>query len=113
MKTSLKNLAAEMKPGAKKGEGEHPSAVLRRPFDSETPPPTNTASYPTAQTREGTRQLSGHYPADDVQAFRILAAEQDKDVQELLAEAMNMAFERYGKSNRVPVTSGRRTKSRR
>jgi hypothetical protein len=57
--------------------------------------------------------LSGHYPAEDVQAFRILAAEQDKDVQELLAEAMNMLFDRYGRPNRVPVTSGRRTKARR
>lgn len=99
MKSSLKNLAREITP--------------ERPAKASTPAEEAAPSYPTAQTREGTRQLSGHYPADDVQAFRILAAEQDKDVQELLAEAMNMAFERYGKSNRVPVTSGRRTKSRR
>ena len=96
MKASLKNLARDMKP--------EPAPA---------PLPAPEASYPTAQTRSGTRQISGHYPADDVQAFRILAAEQDKDVQELLAEALNMVFERYGRGNKIAVTSGRRTKARR
>ncbi len=99
MKSSLKNLAREIAPE------KAPVAPAA--------PQSDAPSYPTAQTRTGTRQLSGHYPAEDVQAFRILAAEQDKDVQELLAEALNMAFERYGRSNRIPVTSGRRTKARR
>jgi hypothetical protein len=99
MKSSLKNLAREIAP--------------ERPAPTTVKTSEDAPSYPTAQTREGTRQISGHYPADEVQAFRILAAEQDKDVQELLAEAMNMIFERYGRGNRVPVTSGRRTKARR
>jgi hypothetical protein len=99
MKSSLKNLAREIAP-------ERPAPINAKALDG-------GPSYPTAQTREGTRQISGHYPADEVQAFRILAAEQDKDVQELLAEAMNMVFERYGRGCRVPVTSGRRTKTRR
>lgn len=97
MKSSLRNLAREMQPEA----APDPATAKDGP------------KWPSAATREGTRQLSGHYPADDVQAFRVLAAEQDKDVQELLAEAMNMIFERYGKGNRVPVTSGRRTKAQR
>ena len=96
MKASLKTLARNMKPEA-----------------APAPAPAPEASYATAQTRSGTRQISGHYPADDVQAFRILAAEQDKDVQELLAEALNMVFERYGRGNKIAVTSGRRTKARR
>ena len=39
---------------------------------------------------------------------RILAAELDRDVQELMAEAINMVFERHGKPNRIEITSGRR-----
>jgi len=78
------------------------------------PPPVpldpEPKGYPTAATRADTRQISGHYPADDVQAFRILAAELDMDVQELLAQAVNMVFERHGRPNRFPVTSGRRKK---
>ncbi len=65
-------------------------------------------SYRTAATRSDTRQLSGHFPADAVKAFRILAATNDMDVQELLAEAINMVFTRYGSPERVEITSGRR-----
>jgi hypothetical protein len=80
--------------------------------DSAPPPAAPAAagakSYAVAQTRTSTRQISGHYPAEDVLAFRILAAELDKDVQELLADALNMVFERNGRPNRIAITSGRR-----
>ena len=90
--TSLKSLAATMKPAPAPAQ----------------PEPSRVVSYRRAETRAATRQLSGHFPAEDVQAFRVLAAEQDRDVQELLAEAINMVFERHGKPNRIEITSGRR-----
>lgn len=93
MKASLKSLARDMKP--------EPA-----PKPQAAPEP----SYATAQTRVATRQISAHYNAADVQAFRILAAELDMDVQELLAEGINMIFERHGRPNRIAVTSGRRKK---
>ncbi len=65
-------------------------------------------SYRTAQTRAATRQLSGHFPAVAVQAFRVLAAKLDMDVQELLGEAISMTFERLGVPNRSEIASGRR-----
>jgi hypothetical protein len=43
-------------------------------------------------------------------AFRAHAAAQEKDVQELLAQAINLIFERDGLPNRIPVMSGRRTR---
>ena len=64
--------------------------------------------YVKPDTRKQTRQISAHFPGEDVHAFRILAASQDMDVQELLGEAINMVFERYGCPNRVPIISGRR-----
>jgi hypothetical protein len=94
MKTSLKDLPA----------------VKRPPAVPVAPPQAEPPAYRTAQTRVNTRQLSGHFPAEAVQAWRILAAEQDMDSQELLAEAMNMIFERFGKPTRVEITSGRRKK---
>jgi hypothetical protein len=72
------------------------------------PPPVAEKSYRVAQTRAATRQLSGHFPAEAVQAFRVLAATLDVDVQELLGEAINMTFERHGVPNRIEITSGRR-----
>jgi hypothetical protein len=65
-------------------------------------------SYRVAETRRATQQLSGHFPAEDVQAFRVLAAGHDRDVQELLAEAINMVFERHGKPDRIGIARGRR-----
>jgi len=46
-----------------------------------------------------------------VLAFRVLAAAEEKDVQQLLAEAINLLFERKGVAARVPVVSGRRTRA--
>jgi hypothetical protein len=40
--------------------------------------------------------------------LRLIAVEQDRDVQEMLAEALNMLFTRYGKATRAEVTSRRR-----
>jgi hypothetical protein len=65
-------------------------------------------SHRAAETRSATRQLSGHFPAEDVQARRVLAAEQDRDVQELLAGPINMVFERHGRPNRIGIASRRR-----
>jgi len=95
MRASLKSLATTMKPVE--------TVVAVEPVE----PP----AYRTAATRTDTRQISGHFPADAVKAFRVLAADQDMDVQELLAECMNMGFERYGRPERIEITSGRRKRS--
>ncbi len=68
-------------------------------------------SYRTAQTRTDTRQVSGHFKAGVAQTLKLIAVEHDRDIQEILAEALNMVFERYGKPVRAEVTSGRRRKS--
>jgi hypothetical protein len=67
--------------------------------------------YRTAQTRSDTRQVSGHFKPEVSQTLRLIAVEQDRDVQEILAEALNMVFQRYGKATRADVTSGRRRKA--
>ena len=95
MKTSLKALAG----GA--AEKPAPHRTTARP----------TPSYRVAQTRANTRQVAGHFAPEVAQALRMLAAEQDKDNQELLAEALNMLFQRYGKPTRVEIESGRRKKA--
>ena len=66
----------------------------------------------SARTRTNTRQLSGHFSAEVVQAWRVLVAEQDMESQELLAMGINMVFEHFGKPTRVPVISGRRKKTK-
>jgi hypothetical protein len=72
--------------------------------------PHKPKSYVTAKTRRGTSQLSGHYARANVQAFRVLAAQLDMDVQEALAVALNMFFEHHERPNRIAIKSGRRKK---
>ena len=68
----------------------------------------NTPQSRQAQTRAGTRAVGGHFKPEVAHTLRVLAAEQDREHQELLAEALNMLFERYGKPTRAEVTPGRR-----
>jgi hypothetical protein len=70
-------------------------------------------NYRTAQTRADTRQVGGHFKPEVAQTLRLIAVEQDKDVQEILAEALNMVFGRYGKATRAEVTSARRSRTER
>ncbi len=79
--TSLKALATPRRPAAE------------APAEVEAP---QAPAYRTAATRAATRQLSGHFPA------------QDMDVQELMAEGINMVFERFGRPDRIEIISGRR-----
>ena len=103
MKTSLKTLVAANAPGHAPQQPVPPSEKK-----AQTEP-----SYRTAQTRTDTRQVGGHFKADVAQTLRLIAVEQDKDVQEILAEALNMVFSRYGKATRAEVTSGRRSRAER
>jgi hypothetical protein len=102
MKASLKSLA----------EGSRETAVGadRTTKPPATPIPEHPHSYRTAQTRAETRQVSGHFKPDVAQTLRLIAAEQGRDIQEILAEALNMVFARYGKAVRAEVSSGRRKK---
>src|SRR5271170_6002207 len=101
MKASLKSLA----------EGNGRNAVVAGLTTKPAPAPDHLPrSYRTAQTRADTRQVSGHFKPDVAQTLRLIAAEEGRDIQEILAEALNMVFARYGKAVRAEVSSGRRKK---
>lgn len=104
MKASLKDLAG--KGAAAAPETRSPLLPTKLQDEVERP-------YRTAQTRSDTRQISGHFKPEVQQALKLIAVEQDRDIQEILAEALNMVFSRYGKPTRVEVTSGRRRKAAR
>jgi hypothetical protein len=48
--------------------------------------------------REGRQFIAGHVPSEAAKQFKLLAVQQDKDVQELLIEAINDVFAKYGVS---------------
>ena len=65
----------------------------------------------TANTRADTRHVSGHFKTEVAKAVRLIAVEQEKDIQEILAEALDLVFAKYGKSVHVAVSSRRRRKA--
>jgi len=94
MKASLKQLARGQEPQTPPEQAAPPSRTSR-----------------TAATRTDTRQVSAHFNPEAARTVKLIAVEQDKDVQEVLAEALNMLFSRYGKPVRVEVVSGRRKRT--
>lgn len=94
MKASLKNLAGKA--------ASEPQPATRSTSQA---PPTAAAQ---ARTRQGTRTVSAHFKPEVAQALRLLAAEQDREHQDMIAEALNMLFERYGKPTRAEVKDGRK-----
>jgi hypothetical protein len=99
---SLKSLANNSAPAAAPAGAPAPLAAATEVAASR--------NYRTAQTRSDTRQVGGHFKPEVAQTLRLIAVEQDRDVQEILAEALNMVFGRYGKATRAEVTSGRRNR---
>ena len=48
--------------------------------------------------RDGRQFIAGHVAPEAAKQFKLLAIQQDKDVQELLIEAINDTFAKYGLS---------------
>ena len=56
-----------------------------------------------ASGRTGTRAITGHFPPEVRQQLRLLAAEQDRTMESLLAEGLNMLFSAYNKPEIAPT----------
>ena len=53
--------------------------------------------------RENKRNVTGYFPPEVKRQLRLLCAEQDTTIQELLAEALNDLFAKYGKAEIAPL----------
>ena len=59
------------------------------------PAPQPTNSRPPS--RQGTKVIAGHFPAEVSRQLRTIAVEEDTSVQDLLREALNDLFAKRGK----------------
>jgi hypothetical protein len=75
-------------------------------FDVSAPSPTLNPSAPTPAkqpttsrpaSRRDKRAITGYVSPQAFQQFQILRAERGRDVQELVEEALNDLFKKYGK----------------
>ena len=61
----------------------------------------------TAPSRRNTKPLTVHFPKQVRDQIKILAVENDTTMQNLLAEALNDLFVKYGKPEVAPYEKGR------
>lgn len=88
-------------------EIEKPKALASEHTEAGTQPeavqePSDVGRY-TAPSRRGKKAVTGYYDPAVRQQLAVLAAEEARSQNDLLAEALNMLFERYRKS---PIAKG-------
>ncbi len=75
-------------------------------FDRNSAPPpvlaTARAAADKPPSRQGAVQIAAFFPEDVRTQLKIVAAEQRRDVQDMLAEALNLIFAKYGKPEIAP-----------
>jgi hypothetical protein len=64
---------------------------------------TEAVERPGPRTRVGTKQVAAHFPEDVAWQLRALAVDRKTTVQNLLAEALNDLFAKYGRPELAPV----------
>lgn len=84
-----------------------PAATPPQPVITQQEP-----SKPQAKplSRQGTRVIQGHFPAECSRVLRQLALEKDTTVQNCLAEALNDYFSKHNQARIVPVQEYRSTR---
>lgn len=66
---------------------------------------TTSASPAPQASRAGTKAITGHFPPQVRYQLRLLAAEQDRKVEDMLAEALNRLFAAYNKPEIAPTAA--------
>jgi predicted GNAT superfamily acetyltransferase len=97
------NLAAIAAAG---GSTRHAPEMTAAPAAAQPPEITGRAA---PRTRVGTKQVAAHFPEDVAWQLRALAVDRKTTVQNLVAEALNDLFAKYGKPEVAPVDHKRRS----
>ena len=82
--------------GSKRTEGAEEGEEQAEAPGSNEPGESFGEARKRSPSRQGKRTIVGHYPPDVQKQLRLLAAQQDRTQQGLLAEALNDLFRKYG-----------------
>ena len=72
-------------------EHQEPSPAKQTPAEPEP------ANQKIAASRRGKKNISGYFAPEVHRQLRIIAAEEDKNLQQVLSDALNIFFENRGK----------------
>lgn len=72
------------------------------------PVPTTLATERAGRppSRAGAVQVAAFFPSEVRTQLKVLAAEQGRDMQDIMGEALNLIFAKYGKAEIAPVKKG-------
>lgn len=76
-----------------------PLASIKEPQPQQTPEPEQKAiARPKGTSRAGRQFIAAHVLPEAAKQFKLLALQQDRSVKDLLIEAINDLFAKYGMS---------------
>jgi len=88
----------------RKGAAPPPAPAASAPVAANAPAPSTPRAIKT-RSREGAVQIAAFFPEEVRAQLKVLAAEQRREVQDLMAEALNLIFVKYGKAEIAPRKS--------
>lgn len=68
----------------------------------EAPPPVGSPTHYVAPVRIGTVPITGHFPETVRRQLKALSAEEGRNMQDMLAEALNLLFVKYRRPEIAP-----------
>lgn len=97
---SIADAMREAAGSTRKGVQAQPVAA---PTSTEQPSEVETTARSAQASRAGMKAITGHFPPQVRYQLRLLAAEQDRKMEDMLAEALNRLFAAYNKPEIAPT----------
>lgn len=95
------NLASAMK----KARGDDEAVTVTAPEKTDAPATGDKPAAETAPTttsippsRQGKKFVGGYFPPEVLRQLKMVGLQHDKTNQDLVAEALNLVFEKYGQN---------------
>jgi hypothetical protein len=83
------------------GVGKHDQTIVLPTLAVASTTPARSKGKQSS--RAGTVQIAAHFPEEVRMQLKMIAAERRRDVQDLLAEGLNLIFAKYGRPEIAPV----------
>lgn len=81
-------------------------ATAVAPKPEPKPQPVEPKAATSQPSRAGTKAITGHYPPQVRYQLKLLAAEQGRTMEDMLAEGLNRLFAAYNKPEIAPASRG-------
>ena len=88
-----------------------PVSTLHDKSDPPEKPDAPATAKSNQPSRVGTKAVTGHFPPAVRYQLKLLAAEQGRTMEDMLAEGLNMLFAAYNKPETAPTANGGRDRS--